>query len=72
MKKMVIEYYANGKIRSVKNYLNGKLHGPYITYDDRGKKKYRDNFKNGSLFGEYEIWEGGKKYIYKYENDYLG
>jgi antitoxin component YwqK of YwqJK toxin-antitoxin module len=42
-------FYENGQIECRKHYLNGKLHGPVIYYDQYGISIYEDEYENGKL-----------------------
>lgn len=69
-------YYENGKLSSIKNYLEGKLNGDYITYYTNGNKKYIKTYINGSIDGEVvEYHENGTEHIkgsYKKGKPYQG
>ncbi len=41
----------NGMVRSERNYLNGKLEGEEIGYNEDGSLDYKKNYKNGVLNG---------------------
>ena len=41
-------YDARGRVIEESNYLNNKLHGTYISYDEKtGKEKIRIEYENG-------------------------
>lgn len=46
------KFYPGFKIRTVTNYVNGKLEGECIEYFANGQVKNQLNFKNGLLDGE--------------------
>ena len=46
------EKYADGELLSSTEYLNGKLHGPYVHYYNSGKVKEVGSFEEGKLTGE--------------------
>jgi antitoxin component YwqK of YwqJK toxin-antitoxin module len=44
-------YYANGKLRFKKNYLNGQAHGLWEEYNTNGNLMYKRNYLNGQEHG---------------------
>ena len=44
-----VEYFVNGQIAKIKNYVNGYLVGEQIEYFDNGKIKYYDNYGDDGL-----------------------
>jgi len=46
-KKVVKEYYPNGKLKSEKTFINGKLHGTSRFYNSDGKIWALQRSKNG-------------------------
>ena len=66
------EYYDNGQLRSIKNYVDTIEHGSFIYYYDNGTLSEKGTMKNGELEGEY--WSYNKEEIleeyYTYKNGY--
>ncbi|WPE17227.1 hypothetical protein R5P06_03950 [Candidatus Thioglobus autotrophicus] len=47
----LIMYYDTGEELSEINYVNGKEHGPSISWDENGRKCSESNSKNGMQMG---------------------
>ena len=63
------EYWANGKIRLLEEYLNGQLHGKDLEWYENGQKKWETDWFNGQRHGKDLGWhKNGQKY---WEADYL-
>jgi antitoxin component YwqK of YwqJK toxin-antitoxin module len=68
------EYYSNGRVESIDNYVDGKLHGLSIRYADKSGKQiessgsYNNGVKEG-LWEENDIIEGYRHCKGTYEND---
>lgn len=57
----VVERYSDGRLRAeYATDSNGKLHGPYVEYDDDGKVCVRAKFEHGLSVGASEHYEGGE------------
>lgn len=48
-----IEYYEDGKTKSVSHYLNGVANGEFIDYDKMGNITFKRGFKDNEFDGEY-------------------
>lgn len=66
-----LEYFMNGKLKSSKDFVNAKLHGKIIKYDEKGFKTYECDYLFGKKNGIGTAWyESGKiAYQFKYKND---
>lgn len=66
------EYYDNGQLRSIENYVDTIEHGPFIWYYKNGIISEEGNMKNGELEGE--DWSYNKEGLLDeystYENGY--
>jgi antitoxin component YwqK of YwqJK toxin-antitoxin module len=49
-------WHDNGKLWSVANYKDGKLHGSQIVYYPNGNKYYEGRFENGLRKGVWKFW----------------
>jgi hypothetical protein len=47
-----VKFYDNHKVKSIRNYENGELHGNYVKYDKYGKTIIKLHFINGKLCDE--------------------
>lgn len=59
---------ANGRIKEIKSYTNGKLNGPQITFNERGQMLTQANYVNDQLDGlkgEYKFGRPLKTSMYK-------
>ena len=62
-------YYKNGKVASVKNYVNGLPHGEFISYDENGLVTTKANMENGTFHGLYtKFMENGYFLQVKYDH----
>ena len=52
--RQFIYYYRNGKIRSTVNYLDNKLQGYKIDFDEKGNIKWKTKYLNGQEIKENE------------------
>lgn len=56
-----IEFYDNGQLETVANYLYGKLNGSYISYYDNGEVSKQGTYVNNEFTGtEFEYWDNSK------------
>lgn len=64
-------YFKSGKISSMANIKNGKLHGKAVEFYDTGEEKYTGTFINGKTEGlVHEYYKNGNiKSICMYKND---
>lgn len=67
------EFYANGQIKKLVNFSNGKLNGEFFEFSESGEVllsgQYVDNFKEGDWNSYYR--DGSKKSEYSYSNNLL-
>ena len=54
------EYYPNGVIKTISGYRDGKLHGTYLSIDNRGGLIEKVDFVEGKKSGVYYKYERGK------------
>lgn len=65
-----IKWYSDGKIMEIVNWKNGKRHGVYKYFDDKGMLVTEANYTKGKLNGKVISYLGGKQVsIKKYRND---
>lgn len=59
-------YFDNGKTKEVGFFLENKLHGEWITFNDEGKKTAVANYENGKKTGTWFVLANGsvKELIY--------
>jgi antitoxin component YwqK of YwqJK toxin-antitoxin module len=59
-------YFDNGKVKEVGFFLNNKLHGEWITFNEEGKKTAVANYENGKKTGKWYVLANGtvKELIY--------
>ena len=50
----VINKFSSGKVFIIKNYKQGKLHGPYERYTESGQLEEKGTYKDGKLEGIFE------------------
>jgi antitoxin component YwqK of YwqJK toxin-antitoxin module len=67
------EYYENGKMKCIVNYVDDKKHGVYRSYHESGKMEAEIYFLNGLKSGDYKEWydNGNKKCFAEYKADQL-
>jgi antitoxin component YwqK of YwqJK toxin-antitoxin module len=61
----VISYYENSKIKRKGEYLDGRFHGKWEYWTEKGIKAYEVNYENDSLCGEYITWYPGGSLLEK-------
>jgi len=44
-------YYTSGKLKTIANYIDNKLHGTFYEYYDNNNIGYVENYKNGKKHG---------------------
>lgn len=49
-------FHANGAVREVGYFLNGKKNGTWISYDENGNKIMEANFVDGVKDGNCSVW----------------
>lgn len=49
-------YYDNGQIREQGYYLEGKLHGKWVSYDTAGVKQSIGEYNKGEKVGKWFFW----------------
>jgi antitoxin component YwqK of YwqJK toxin-antitoxin module len=59
-------YFDNGKVKEVGFFLDNKLHGEWITFNEEGKKTAVANYENGKKTGKWYVLANGtvKELIY--------
>ena len=50
-------YHENGKISQEGFYKNGKLHGQWISFDEKGNKNSQGTYNDGIKTGKWFFWE---------------
>lgn len=50
-------YYDNGQIMQQGFYLDGKLHGKWVSFREDGDKKVMGEYENGKKTGKWFFWE---------------
>lgn len=58
-------FYPDGTILNTQDFVNGKLHGEFITYDKYGKIEIKGNYVDGERDGEWLFEFGAQKVIYE-------
>jgi antitoxin component YwqK of YwqJK toxin-antitoxin module len=51
-----IYYFDNGQIKQEGFYLEGKLHGKWISYTENGAKQTMGEYENGAKVGKWFFW----------------
>tara|TARA_B110000908_G_scaffold75173_1_gene90526 strand:+ start:1336 stop:1986 length:651 start_codon:yes stop_codon:yes gene_type:complete len=59
-----VRYHRNGRIKSSKNYIDGKEDGPWKQYNENGQLEDVINYKDGK-------WDGFRKYFYEGKVDFV-
>jgi antitoxin component YwqK of YwqJK toxin-antitoxin module len=49
-------YYDNGQVKQEGTYLDGKLHGKWISYTEFGSKQTMGEYDNGAKVGKWFFW----------------
>lgn len=49
-------FYSNGRLKSIENWYEGKLHGVYILYRDNGNKILEVTYFMGKEEGDYKVY----------------
>jgi antitoxin component YwqK of YwqJK toxin-antitoxin module len=52
-------YFDNGKVKEVGFFLNNKLHGEWITFNEEGEKTAVANYENGKKTGKWYVLANG-------------
>jgi antitoxin component YwqK of YwqJK toxin-antitoxin module len=61
--RVEVEYWDNGNIESLTEYLGDQRHGKSIGWYKNGKKEWEANYHQGQLHGKDIGWyENGQKY----------
>ena len=66
------EYFENGKVKSIQEFVNGKLNGKLINYSEKGFKQQEFNYVNGQKNGVGTAWyESGKiAFQFKFKDNF--
>lgn len=51
-------YYDNGQVKQEGFYLDGKLHGKWISYTETGARQTMGEYENGAKVGKWFFWSG--------------
>jgi antitoxin component YwqK of YwqJK toxin-antitoxin module len=51
-------YYDNGQVKQEGFYLDGKLHGKWISYTEAGARQTMGEYDNGAKVGKWFFWSG--------------
>lgn len=63
-------YYENGRLERIGHFVNGKMHGKFIDYDEEGNKVEEFNASNGMRNGLTTLYEDGRvSETFSYLND---
>lgn len=46
-------FYDNGQVKQEGTYLNGKLHGKWVSYNQDGSKQTMGEYENGNKTGKW-------------------
>ncbi|MDY2585947.1 toxin-antitoxin system YwqK family antitoxin [Winogradskyella aquimaris] len=66
----VTYYHENGEVSQTGFYnLDGKLHGEWLTFDDKGKKSISAKYDNGKKVGKWFYWSGNSLKEVDYNNN---
>ena len=66
----VTYYHDNGMISQEGTFnLDGKLHGEWTSYDDKGHKIALGSYENGMKTGTWYFWSGDSKKEVEYSNN---
>ncbi|NJM78599.1 MAG: membrane-binding protein [Flavobacterium sp.] len=49
-------FYDNGQVKQEGTYLNGKLHGKWVSYNQDGSKQTMGEYENGNKTGKWFFW----------------
>jgi antitoxin component YwqK of YwqJK toxin-antitoxin module len=49
-------FYENGAVKQQGMYLDGKLHGKWVAYNEDGTKQSLGEFNNGTKVGKWFFW----------------
>lgn len=49
-------YYDSGQVKQEGSYLNGKLHGKWVAYNEDGTKQAIGEYKEGAKVGKWFFW----------------
>ncbi|MGY5850733.1 toxin-antitoxin system YwqK family antitoxin [Salegentibacter sp. F14] len=53
-------YYENGSIKQEGTYKNGKLHGKWVSYNQRGEKETIAQYAFGNKTGKWFFWHNSQ------------
>lgn len=53
-------YHDNGNIQQEGTYMNGKLHGKWVSYNLNGEKTAQAHYENGVKSGKWFFWNDEK------------
>lgn len=56
-------YYTDGRVMAIRNFVDGKVEGVYITIDDRGRIVQQSDYKNNYLDGYANLYKIGSRKI---------
>lgn len=59
----IVDFYNNGNIKYVENFVKGKKTGKYTNWHKNGRKKAEGSFSNGRRHG---VWSWFNEYGEKY------
>lgn len=49
-------FYENGQVAQKGSYMNGKLHGSWVAYNQNGEKTALGFYENGKKVGKWFFW----------------
>ena len=58
-------FYPDGTVLNAQDFVNGKLHGQFVTYDKYGNIEIKGNYVDGERDGEWLFEFGAQKAIYE-------
>ena len=64
-------YHDDGTVSQTGAYLDGKLHGQWISYNRDGEKVTQGTYTNGVKSGTWFFWDGKELSEVKYDNNQI-
>ncbi len=56
-----VNYYSDGRVMAIRNFVDGKVDGTYLTIDDRGRVVQQASYKNNFLDGSVSLYKVGSR-----------
>lgn len=65
-----VYFHENGNVSQIGTFnLEGKLHGEWISFNEKGKKISKGSYLNGRKTGKWAFWSGDKMKEVKYNDN---